>query len=63
MPKGKIKVKLNMNNGNSDEPAWDYLRDDSDQWIEMNAYKKSMLIIILIMQTIYWHLLNIIHMD
>ncbi len=41
MPKGKIKVKFNMNNGNSDEPAWDYLRDDSDQWIEMNAYKKK----------------------
>lgn len=45
VPKGKIKVKFNMNNGNSDEPAWDYLRDDSDQWIEMNAYKKSNLII------------------
>lgn len=41
MPKGKIKVKFNMNNGNSNEPAWDYLRDDSDQWIEMNAYKKK----------------------
>lgn len=33
------KVKFNMNNGNPNEPAWDYLRDDCEQWIGMNSWK------------------------
>lgn len=33
------KVKFNMNNGNSLEPAWDYLRDDAPEWIGMNSWK------------------------
>ena len=35
----KTKVKFNMNAGNTDFPAWDYLRDDNPEWINMNAYK------------------------
>lgn len=35
----KTKVKFNMNAGNTDFPAWDFLRDDDPGWINMNAYK------------------------
>ena len=35
----RTKVKFNMNAGNTDFPAWDYLRDDNPEWINMNAYK------------------------
>lgn len=35
----KTKVKFNMNAGNTNFPAWDYLRDDNPEWINMNAYK------------------------
>lgn len=35
----KTKVKFNMNAGNIKFPAWDYLRDDNQGWINMNAYK------------------------
>ena len=35
----KTKVKFNMNAGNVDYPAWDYLRDDAIEWNNMNAHK------------------------
>ena len=35
----KTKVKFNMNAGNTNFPAWDYLRDDNLEWINMNAFK------------------------
>lgn len=35
----KTKVKFNMRNENTDGLAWDYLRDDCKQWIEMNSWK------------------------
>lgn len=37
--KGKVKVKFNMNAGNPEEPALDYLLSDSDRWEEMNGWK------------------------
>lgn len=37
----KTKVKFNMNAGNIEHPAWDYLRDDAPEWIYMNAHKKK----------------------
>lgn len=36
----KTKVKFNMNAGNTEHPAWDYLRDDAIEWINMNAHKR-----------------------
>lgn len=33
------KVKFNMNAGNVEYPAWDYLRDDAPEWEYMNAHK------------------------
>ena len=37
----KTKVKFNMNDGDDTLPAWDYLMkgEDSDEWINMNAWK------------------------
>lgn len=35
----KTKVKFNMNAGNKELRAWDYLRDDDPEWINMNAHK------------------------
>ena len=37
----KTKVKYNMNAGNVELPAWDYLRDDDHEWVNMNAHKKQ----------------------
>lgn len=34
-----VKIKFNMNNGNPNEPAWDYLLMDDEKWINMNAWK------------------------
>lgn len=35
------KVKFNMNNGNTQQPAWDFLRDDAVEWINMNSWKSK----------------------
>ena len=35
----RTKVKFNMNAGDIDFPAWEYLRDDDQQWENMNAWK------------------------
>lgn len=39
----KTKVKFNMNAGNTDYPAWDYLikGEEDPEWINMNAHKKK----------------------
>lgn len=37
----KTKVKFNMNAGNRNLPALDYLRKDNNKWIEMNAHKRK----------------------
>lgn len=37
----KTKVKFNMNAGDANVPAWDLLRDDSERWIEMNAWRSE----------------------
>lgn len=36
----KTKVKFNMNAGNTAHRAWDYLMEDSPEWVAMNAHKK-----------------------
>ena len=42
VPNGqKTKIKFNMNAGNVNKPAWDLLRDDSKDWITMNAWKEK----------------------
>ena len=38
---GRTKVKFNMNAGDAALRAWDYLRDDAPEWIEINAYKRK----------------------
>lgn len=35
----KTKVKFNMNAGDKNKPAWEYLRDDDPEWITMNSWK------------------------
>lgn len=37
----KTKVKFNMNAGNWNYRAWDFLRDDDPEWINMNAHKRK----------------------
>ena len=39
----KTKVKFNMNAGDVNYPAWDYLRngEEDPDWINMNAHKKK----------------------
>ena len=37
----KTKVKFNMNAGNTDLRAWDYLLKDDPEWVTMNAYKRK----------------------
>lgn len=42
----ETKVKFNMNAGNLNEPAWDFLKEDDgtseyQRWIDMNAHKKK----------------------
>ncbi len=37
----KTKVKFNMNAGNRNLPALDYLLEDDNKWIEMNAHKRK----------------------
>ena len=39
----ETKVKFNMNDGDTNFPAWDYLiqGEDNPQWIKMNAHKKK----------------------
>ncbi len=39
--KNEVKIKLNMNAGNSDEPALDFLLAESVRWIEMVAWKEK----------------------
>lgn len=33
------KVKFNINAANPELPAWDFLRDDNPEWINLNAYR------------------------
>ena len=35
----KTKVKFNMNAGNTDYPAWDYLYADDPEWLNMNSWR------------------------
>jgi len=35
----RTKVKFNMNAGDINLPAWEYLRDDDPEWERMNAWK------------------------
>ena len=37
----KTKVKFNVNAGNTALRAWDYLLDDTPEWIAMNAHKRK----------------------
>ena len=39
--KGKGKVKFNMNAGDKNLPALDFLLSDSDRWMEMNCWKSK----------------------
>ena len=39
--KGKVKVKFNMNAGDKNLPALDFLLSDSDRWMEMNCWKSK----------------------
>ena len=35
----RTKVKFNMNGGDRNKPAWDFLLEDSPDWLGMNSYK------------------------
>ncbi|MDN8760573.1 GIY-YIG nuclease family protein, partial [Staphylococcus aureus] len=35
----KTKIKFNMNAGDINKRAWDFLLEDSEDWIVMNAWK------------------------
>ena len=37
----KTKVKFNMNPSDTKYTAWGFLRDDSERWYEMNAYRSA----------------------
>ena len=39
--KGKVKVKFNMNAGDKNFPALDFLISDNDRWMEMNCWKSK----------------------
>ncbi len=39
--KGKVKVKFNMNAGDKNLPALDFLLSDNDRWMEMNCWKSK----------------------
>lgn len=37
---GLTKVKLNIRAGRGGDAAWDLLRDDSENWLNMNRHRR-----------------------